>query len=126
MSDHQKPGSIGWIDLTVDDADGLKDFYAGVAGWESTGLSMGDYEDYCVGPPGEDPVAGICHARGANAGLPPQWLIYIVVADIEASVERCEALGGRILQPLRAAGHSRIAIVEDPSGAAFALYETQG
>ena len=35
-------------------------------------------------PPGAaQPVSGICHARGSNADLPPVWLIYITVADLE-------------------------------------------
>ncbi|MFB3107254.1 MAG: hypothetical protein ACE1ZA_20350, partial [Pseudomonadales bacterium] len=43
-------------------------------------------------------VAGICHARGSNANLPPQWLIYINVADVDKSVQRCVEMGG---SPLR-------------------------
>lgn len=54
---------------------------------------MGGYSDFNMMPEGPDmPVAGICHARGTNAALPPQWLRYIVVADLDASVQRCTEL----------------------------------
>jgi predicted enzyme related to lactoylglutathione lyase len=75
-------------------------------------------------PPGtETPVAGICHARGSNANLPPQWLIYITVADLDASLRQCLALGGQALSPVREAGSGRFVVIRDPAGAACALYQ---
>ena len=35
------PGSISWFDLTVPDARPVRDFYAAVVGWKSTGFNMG-------------------------------------------------------------------------------------
>lgn len=34
-------GSIGWLDLTVDDAPGLRDFYSAVVGWTPAEVPMG-------------------------------------------------------------------------------------
>ena len=60
-------GSIGWIDLTVDDAASAKDFYRNVVGWNSVSVPVDDYHDYCVGvDPENNPTAGICHARGGK------------------------------------------------------------
>ena len=84
----QKPeiGSINWHDLTVPNADELQQFYTQVVGWKSTPYAMGDYDDFNIHAPDSDAVvAGICHARGANANIPPQWLIYITVADVDTS-----------------------------------------
>lgn len=51
---------------------------------------MDGYSDYCMIPEdGEDPAVGICHARGTNADLPAQWLIYITVRDLEESLKNC-------------------------------------
>lgn len=47
---------------------------------------------------GATPVAGVCFARGVNAEVPPRWLIYIVVDDLDESTARCERLGGKVLQ----------------------------
>jgi uncharacterized protein len=120
-----KVGSIGWIDLTVPDASGLRDFYAAVTGWKATEVPMGDYADYCMNPPGEEkPAAGICHARGDNAGLPPQWLIYITVANLDESVQRCRELGGTILTGPKSMGsYGRLAVIKDPAGAVSAIFE---
>jgi len=125
MSDPKPaPGTIGWIDLTVDDAPALRDFYAAVAGWESTPVPMGGYDDYCLGPgDGGDPVVGVCHRRGGNAAMPSQWLIYIVVADLDASLRACAAGGGALVGEVRSMGEARYAVIRDPAGALCALYQ---
>jgi predicted enzyme related to lactoylglutathione lyase len=96
------PGEIGWVDLTVPDAVAVRDFYMQVTGWTASPVDMGGYADFNMTPPGAAvPVAGICHARGENRDLPPVWLIYITVADIEESVRQCEARGGKLLLPIK-------------------------
>ena len=114
-------GAIGWVDLTVDDAELLRDFYGAVAGWRAEAVAMGGYDDFVMAPAGGEAAAGICHARGSNAGLPAEWLIYIVVADLEASLAECRARGGRVVREPRGTGASRFAIIEDPAGAVAAL-----
>jgi uncharacterized protein len=118
-------GKIGWVDLTVADAGSVRDFYQAVAGWTPAPLSMGDYDDYCMMPPGaSDPAAGICHARGDNAAQPPVWMIYITVADLDASVRECEARGGKLLRPIRGIGdYGRFCVIQDPAGAIAALIQ---
>lgn len=116
-----KAGQIGWIDLTVPAADACRDFYAAVAGWSAEPLSMGDYSDYVMRPPGGgDPIAGVCHARGANKGMPAQWMIYIAVDDLKAALAKVEAHGGEVVEGPRAG--RPMAVVKDPAGAFFALW----
>ncbi len=123
----EKPavGSVGWVDLTTAHADQLKDFYSAVIGWTSDSFDMGGYSDYAMNSPADGAgKAGICHARGANAGLPPVWLVYFVVANLEESVKRVTDLGGKILSGPRDAGaYGKFCVIEDPSGAACALHE---
>jgi hypothetical protein len=118
-------GSIGWADLTVEDADAVKSFYKEVVGWQTSDLDMGGYSDYCMNEPSTGkPVVGICHARGENASLPPQWLIYVTVEDLEKSISKCVELGGEIIAGPRAYGNQgRYCVFRDPSGAVAALYE---
>ena len=119
-------GSIGWIDLTIPNASDVRDFYAQVANWDSSEISMGDYSDYCMIPSGSaDPVAGICHARGENADLPPQWLMYITVADVAASLAQCAQNGGKIVRSMREMGGAKIAVISDPAGAVCALFQPE-
>lgn len=124
MSETTQVGSIGWIDITVDDAEGLRDFYQAVVGWDSDGVSMGDYEDYSMlTPESREAVAGICHARGSNADLKGGWLIYIVVADVDASAATCKQRGGEVLVGPRGLAGGRFCVIRDPSGATAALYQ---
>ena len=125
MTEKNKVGTIGWIDLSVPDATAIRDFYKTVVGWEHSPVSMGDYDDFCMLPPdSENPVSGICHARGTNKDIPPAWIIYIYVADIEKSAAACKELGGEILLgPKDFGGQGRYAIIKDPSGAVAALYQ---
>ena len=121
MSD-MTPGSIGWHDLTVADAEGVRDFYVGVVGWAAEAVDMGDYADFNMSSGGQ-PVAGVCHARGANAGMPAQWMMYIVVADLEASLVSVRSLGGEVVAEPRGAGGGTFAVVRDPAGAVCGLYQ---
>lgn len=126
MSTEDTPryGSIIWTDLTIPKAEEIRDFYAKVAGWTYTPVSMGNYSDFQMNAPATgESVAGICHAQGINAGLPPQWLIYISVEDIDGSVKRCTELGGAILVPPRPMGtYGTFCVIQDPAGAVAALF----
>jgi len=119
------PGRIAWIDLTVDHAVEVRDFYRDVVGWTPSEVPMGDYADFMMHARGGGPaVAGVCHARGPNVGLPVQWLIYITVSDLDESLARCRARGGAVLrEPTGMGPHGRYAVIRDPAGAAAALHE---
>jgi predicted enzyme related to lactoylglutathione lyase len=127
MSDagDREVGIIGWTDLTVGDAEKIKDFYAEVVGWRAAPVDMRGYEDYNMNAPASGvTVAGICHARGLNAQIPPQWLLYINVADIEKSAQRCVELGGTVIVKPRDMGHQgRFCVIQDPAGAVAALFQ---
>ncbi|HEU0052475.1 MAG TPA: VOC family protein [Longimicrobium sp.] len=127
MAENQKPalGTVGWLDLTVDDADGVRDFYAAVVGWRPEPLDMGGYSDYVMNSPetGEG-AAGVCHQRGPNVGIPQVWLPYLIVADLDASMAACRERGGEVvIGPRDAGGGARFAIIRDPAGAHAAIFQ---
>lgn len=118
--------NIAWVDLTVDDAPLVRDFYARVMGWLSEPLDMGGYSDFVMHDAASgDAVAGVCHARGGNAGLPPVWMVYFRVADLDASLAQVAGGGGEIVQEPRTGGGARFAVVKDPAGAVCALFEAE-
>lgn len=126
MSDQHvpAPGTIAGFDITVPDAPALRDFYADVIGWTPMEVPMGGYVDYAMTAPGGQWVAGVCHQRGANADLPPQWIVYIAVEGLEERLEAVKALGGRLLTAIKgSAGGPRYCVIQDPAGARLALIE---
>jgi predicted enzyme related to lactoylglutathione lyase len=116
-------GSIGWVDLTIPDAPRLRDFYQKVAGWTSQPVKMSGYDDFSMLSQSGEAVAGVCHARGGNAKLPPVWMIYIVVENLDLALQSCLNLGGKVVSPIRMAGGSRYAVIQDPADAFVALWE---
>lgn len=117
-----KFGIVKWTDLTVDNADELKDFYTSVIGWESEGLDMGGYDDYVM-KTDEGGVAGVCHRRGPNEKIPPYWLIYVTVENLIKSLQQVNEKGGKVIDGPRKMGDSSFAIIQDPAGAYMALYQ---
>ena len=115
-------GKVGWIDMTVDNAEDLRDFYVSVVGFKPENVDMGGYSDFNMTlPETGEAVAGICHARGSNADLPPGWLVYFVVRDVDASAEACTSAGGKLLVEPRGLAGGRFCVIEDPAGAVAAL-----
>ena len=117
-----KIGAIEWHDLTVADAEQVRDFYCSVVGWNSSAVSMGEYDDFNVTRPEDgETVAGICHARGGNSELPAQWLMYVRVSDVSESAAKCRKLGGAVLVGPKPMGASQFCVIQDPAGAVLAL-----
>jgi len=127
MREKEKPevGSITWFDLTVPDAEKVKDFYSKAVGWKAAPVSMGDYNDFNMNSPETGKTnAGICHKRGGNAQLPSQWLIYITVKSADESAKMCKENGGKVLsEPKEMTGYGKFCVIEDPAGAVCTLFE---
>lgn len=120
----KQAGTLIGFDLTVPNATEVSDFYHQVIGWEVGTQSMGDYEDYYMkNPVTGDIVAGVCHNKGSNQHLPPMWLMYLQVADLDVSLAKCEKLGGRIMSERRKAGTmGEFVLIQDPAGAYVMLW----
>jgi predicted enzyme related to lactoylglutathione lyase len=115
-----------WTDLTVEDAEAVRDFYREVVGWSPSPVSMGAYSDFNMSPPGSGkPAAGICHARGANAHLPAQWLVYVRVESVSESARRAVERRGEVVDGPRSMGRESFCVIRDPAGAVLALVGPQ-
>jgi uncharacterized protein len=129
MSEQQKPevGSLSWFDLTIPNADDVKDFYSKVIGWKSEPVPMekGNYNDYNMKAPESDlTVTGVCNTRGVNQNLPSQWLLYFTVENLDKSVEECKTNRGKVIVESKDMGNfGRYCVIEDPAGAVCALFE---
>jgi predicted enzyme related to lactoylglutathione lyase len=118
---------MAWMDLTVPNAEQVKNFYQQVVGWEVEEVSMGDYNDYSMNSPiDKKAITGICHAKGPNADIPASWMPYFIVDDLDASIKSVENQGGEILTTIKSMGDTdRYVFIKDPAGAMCALYMTK-
>jgi uncharacterized protein len=118
MKDESILGRAMWLDLTVENATELRDFYAAVIGWSYAGLQVEDHEDFVMGTASGESIAGVCHRLGPNAGIPPVWVPYFVVADLAASLAEAKRRGATEIAGDLETGY---VLLRDPAGAVFAL-----
>jgi len=118
-------GKSLWVDLTVKDAERLKEFYSGAVGWKDEDHPMGDYNDYNMNSPVDgETLAGVCHARGDNAAMPPVWMVYFCVENLKSSLDFTVQNGGEIIRNTVSVGEmGQYAVIKDPAGAVCALWE---
>lgn len=119
-----KIGKVVWHDLTVPNADKVRDFYKSVIGWEHQAFNMGEYEDYILQPGvSEKDAVGVCWNRGSNKNIPPVWMMYVGVENVEASIKSVIDLGGKVLDGPRIMDGNNFAVIQDPQGAILAIIE---
>jgi predicted enzyme related to lactoylglutathione lyase len=126
--DQHSAGSFCWIELHTTDQNAAKNFYGALFGWNPQDMPMGPDGVYTIFKlQGRDAAAG-CSLRPdeRSMGVPPHWLIYIAVDKVDGAVTKAEQLGGKILAPaFDVTDAGRMAVVEDPTGAAFCLWTAQ-
>ena len=111
-------GTFCWDELHTPDVNGAKKFYAGLFGWAGKG---GD-DDYWHWQNAGKEIGGMTsHMGGPN--VPPHWLAYVAVADVDATTKRVESLGGKVLVPtMEIPKVGRFSVVQDPTGAVFSPF----
>jgi uncharacterized protein len=103
-----------WVDTWRDDADTAVGFYTDLFGWEA---ARGEYSLFRLR--GRD-VAGV----GAGAAGPPAWTTYVWVEDADATATTAAAAGGSLIrEPFDSLDGGRIALVADPAGAVFGVWQ---
>jgi uncharacterized protein len=112
------PGALVWNELASPDLDGSTAFYSGLFGWTIAPFE-GSPEPYLSIKNGDASNGGI---REARPGEPPNWLAYFGTEDIDAALAEVEELGGAKHAGPIDIQMAKIAIVQDPQGAIFALY----
>jgi hypothetical protein len=116
-----RPGAASYHELHTNAYDQAVAFYAGVFGREAK--VVGDSDDFRYSQLLADdgsPVAGIMQQARVGAGA-PAWFCYFGSADVDATVERVEELGGAVLEPAMDTPYGRLATAADPTGAVFKL-----
>jgi uncharacterized protein len=111
-----------WNELNTRDPEAAKSFYAGVFGWsyEEREFETGAYTTLKAG---EDTVGGMIDISGrVPEEVPAHWLVYFAVDDTDATLANAKGSGGSVaFGPVDLTRVGRIAVVQDPFGAAFAV-----
>ncbi|WP_035845176.1 VOC family protein [Kitasatospora azatica] len=115
-----KPGSLGWVELLTRDAAGCIEFYPKVFGW-----SVNPSERYTQwGIKGADFGGMLVMGEQFPREVAPHWLPYFSVADLDAVVSTATGRGaGTLMPPTDIGGVRRIAVLRDPQGAPFGVYQ---
>ncbi len=117
------PGTPCWIDLGTPDQDAATEFYGGLFGWsveeDENAEQTGGYR---VAMLKDKAVGGVMKLM--QDGQPPAWMTYVSVADADATAARAREAGGTaIVEPMDVLDYGRMAIVSDPTGAVFGLWQ---
>ena len=124
---HAQPpaGHFCWYDLNTTDWEAARTFYCELFGWSDNGVmpdSPGGTYWMFKGQSGDRSLGGMSN-MAARMNLPPHWLCYITVDDLDGTIERLKAKGGKVLNgPMEVPGGDRIAHAMDPQGSAIALH----
>lgn len=109
--------------LNTADVERAKTNYRELFGWafeEPVDLgSLGVFHPFAWEPGG--PAVGSMSDVGPRPGVHPHWLFQFRVASLEPALDAVRAGGGVVIGPIVLPGGDRIAICDDPQGAAFAL-----
>lgn len=119
-----EPGALCWLELGTRDPAGAKVFYSALFGWglkeptDPAGMPYAEIER------GGQPMGGILTMGPEMSHVPPNWSPYFMVVDCDASAAKAKALGGRlIVGPMEIPKVGRFAVVADPQGAVFQMYQ---
>jgi predicted enzyme related to lactoylglutathione lyase len=116
-------GALCWADLNTSDAEKASKFYGEWLGW-TFDVGKDGYRHIINGQGQEDMIGGIPPRMHAPPGTPSHWMAYFHVADCKASAAKAAQLGGSTIMPADLIPDvGTIAVLTDPQGAVFALYE---
>lgn len=118
-------GRFCWVDLAATDAERAKAFYAELFGWTACEQAANGGSFTRLQLSGQD-VGSIFQLNRANLdhGVPSHWTPYIRVDDVHAAARRAEANGGTVIvRPFIISGIAQVALILDPIGAHFGLWQ---
>ncbi|HVV85824.1 MAG TPA: VOC family protein [Kofleriaceae bacterium] len=126
--DPSKPGEVAWHELYTTDHEAAFAFYHAICGWERLGaFDMGPMGTYLLwGRDGKQLGGMMTMPPGMKtpdgAEVPPNWMYYVTVDDLDAALERAKAGGAKVINgPMEVPGGQRVVLLFDPQGAAFSL-----
>ena len=122
------PGTFSWPELATTDQKAGVAFYRALFGWDVNEQPIGPTEVYSMFQMRGKPVGAGVHSapRGTQMGVPPHWNSYVTVANVDESAKKAESLGGKVLAPpFDVMDAGRMAVLQDPTGAVFEIWQAK-
>lgn len=121
-----KQGTPSWVDLSTSDVAGALGFYSALFGWVDEPNEAGEDFVYHMQKLGDEYASAISLLRAdeAEMGVPPHWVTYLAVDDVDAVAARVTSAGGALVAgPFDVMDAGRMAVVADPTGGLVSLWQ---
>lgn len=119
-------GTFCWADIASSDVAKTRDFYTKVLGWQAKDADMGDGKTYTIFKSGDADVGGmyLMDKEQLDAGMRSYWTSYVFVEDADKMAQKAKGLGAKAYTDVFDVGDTgRMAVLGDPTGASFALWQ---
>jgi len=121
-----KVGSFCWMELGTTDRNAAKTFYSNLFGWTASDNPTGPGMTYTIFQSEGTDVGGAYQLMqdGLEAHVPPHWMLYVRVDDVDACAAKALHLGGRqIVPPMDIPNVGRFSVIQDPTGAVISVFK---
>ena len=117
-------GKFVWHEQVSSDPGQAKDFYTKLFGWGTEIFEAGEMKYSMINANGKN-HGGFAQAQ--EGAPPPHWLGHVQVEDVDATIKKAKAAGGKVVfGPVDMGEVGRFAIVGDPQGAYVSVYQPEG
>ena len=120
------PGTFSWVELATTDQKAGAAFYRALFGWDLNDAPIGNDEVYSMFQMRGKDVAAAYTMRPEErqSGAPPHWNLYVTVPNVDESTKKAQGLGATVFAPpFDVMEHGRMAVLQDPTGAVFQLWQ---
>jgi predicted enzyme related to lactoylglutathione lyase len=123
-----EPGTFCWIELATTDLDAGRKFYEAIFGWKSDTRAFEGFGEYTT--------FTVADGRGAAGGypqqdaersmnVPPHWNLYVFSDEVDKDAAKASELGGQVTIPPMDLQMGRMAVIADPTGARFCIWNSE-
>jgi predicted enzyme related to lactoylglutathione lyase len=123
-----EPGEFCWIELATSNQDAAKSFYGALFGWTVRDVPIGPKNVYSLLELQGRVAAGAFAISPSEsvAGVPPHWHLYVAVASADEAAKKAGELGGKVMEgPFEVMDRGRAALIQDPTGAYFSVWQAK-
>lgn len=115
------PGTLSWSDLGTSDPEAAKTFYTNLFGWDHEDMPIPEGGTYTMLRKDGKNAAAL---SAAQEGMPPAWNAYVTVDSADDAAARAAELGATVIaEPFDVLDAGRMAVIQDPTGAFFSVWE---